>query len=192
MKKRVHVVAFSGSLRTGSYNSAMIRIAQQVCPENMTIEVFDLAPIPLFNEDLRQAGQPASVSELKERIAKADSLLIAVPEYNYSMSGVLKNAIDWASRPIDTSPLNDKPVAIMGAGGRLGTARAQYHFRQVAVFSNMHVMNRPEVFIAGAQDQFDEKGSPRSPEISERIKSLLIALADWTLRLGGQQGGENS
>ena len=149
----------------------------------MKIRVFDLSAIPLFNEDVRLQRSPPAGDEFKDRIAAADALLIAVPEYNCSMSGALKNAIEWASRPPDTSPLSDKPVVLMGAGGGLGTARAQDHFRQVAVFPNMYVLNRPEVLVPFAQKAFDDDGKPTEPRIPEKVHQLLIALAEWTVRL---------
>ncbi len=172
----VRVLGFSGSLRRGSYNTAALRAATQVVPEGMELEVFDLALIPLYNEDF-VADPCEAVVRFKERIAASDALLIASPEYNYSIPGVLKNAIDWASRPPDTSPLGGKPVAIMGAStGILGTARAQYHLRQVAVFTNMLLLNRPEVFITVAHTKFDEAGNLLDDDTRERIRHLLEAL----------------
>ena len=120
----------------------------------------------------------------KERIAAADALLIAAPEYNYSMPGVLKNAIDWASRPPDASPLNGKPVALMGASvGLLGTARSQYHLRQVCVFTNMLPLNRPEVFVGRAHEKFDAQGRLIDENTRKHVKGLLEAVRDWTRRL---------
>ena len=146
----IHILGFAGSLREGSYNRAALRAAQELLPEGVTLEIFDLSPIPLFNEDVEKEGFPEPVQAFKERIAAADALLIATPEYNYSIPGVLKNALDWASRPPGQSPLNDKPVAIMGASaGYFGTARAQYHLRQVLVCLDMAVMNVPEVMVGG-------------------------------------------
>ena len=180
---KIKILGFSGSLRKGSYNSALLRLASQLVPETATMEIFDISQIPLYNEDVRLLGAPESVRDFKARIAQADALLIATPEYNYSIPGVLKNAIDWASRPPEESPLNDKPVAFMGAGGGLGTARAQYHLRQVAVFTNMHPLNRPEVFVHNAREKFDAQGEVLDPQIKEKVKQLLIALVDWTNRI---------
>ena len=178
----VNLLGFSGSLRKGSFNSALLKIALEVLPEQVTCKIFDISPIPLFNEDVRLQGEPPAVTAFKEAIAEADGLLIATPEYNYSIPGVLKNAIDWASRPPETSPLNGKPVAFMGAGGGLGTARSQYHLRQVAVGVNMIPLNRPEVFIRGAREKFDVNGRPLDPVIREQVRKLLVALREWTLR----------
>src|SRR5579859_2585336 len=125
------VLGIAGSLRKGSYNKLALRAAVELKPADMEIESFDIAPIPLYDEDLRERGFPPVVQDLREKIRSADALLIVTPEHNYSMPGVLKNAIDWASRP-PQQPLNGKPAAIMGAStGRLGTARAQYHLRQI-------------------------------------------------------------
>ena len=150
----------------------------------MTLETFDLAPIPMFNEDVEREGVPAVVVEFKEHIAAADAVLIATPEYNYSMPGVLKNSIDWASRPPGQSPLIGKPLAIMGASiGYFGTARAQYHLRQVCVLLNMHPVNSPEVFISGAASKFDATGKLTDGMFRDSIGKLLLALQEWTIRL---------
>ena len=179
----LHVLGISGSLRKGSYNTAALRAAQELAPAGMTIEIFDLSEIPLYNDDVRAAGYPPSVQRFRERIAASDALLFATPEFNYSMSGVLKNAIDWGSRPPD-QPFNDKPVAIMGASpGVTGTARAQYHLRQSCVFLNMHVVNKPEVLIGGAAGKFDAEGRLTDETTRGFIRDLLIALAAWTQRL---------
>ena len=150
----------------------------------MTLELFDIAPIPLYNGDVESRGFPGPVVQFKERIAAADALLIAAPEYNYSIPGVLKNAIDWASRPPDSSPLNGKPLALMGASmGAMGTARGQYHLRQVCVFTNMLPLNRPEVFVARAHEKFDAQGRLSDDSTRSHIRKLLEALRDWTVKL---------
>jgi chromate reductase len=177
------VLGISGSLRKGSYNTAALRTAQELTPAGMTIEIFDLSPIPPYNEDVKNVGFPPPVQELRQRIAAADALLIATPEYNYSMSGVLKNAIDWASRPPE-QPFNDKPVAIMGASpGATGTARAQYHLRQSGIFLNMHFVNKPEVMIATAASKFDAEGRLTDETTRGFVRDLLASLAAWTRRL---------
>ena len=186
MATSVRVLGFAGSLRRGSCNKAALGVAAELAPEGMEVEVFDLAPIPLYNADVEAAGPPLEVVDFKERIARADALLIATPEYNYSIPGVLKNAIDWASRPADSSPLKDKPVALLGAGGRMGTARSQLHMRQVAVFTRMQVMLDPQVYIADARSQFDEHGRLTNDRYREQIGALMAALMDWTLLLRGR------
>lgn len=153
----------------------------------MTLETFDLAPIPPFNADVEEAGRPPAVEAFRARIRAADALLIACPEYNYSISGVLKNAIDWASRskPGDPQPLDGKPAAIMGAGGGMGTGRAQYHLRQVAVFVNLLPLNKPELFVQRAQERFDADGNLTDERVRGSVAALVRALAAWTRRLRG-------
>jgi len=144
------ILGIAGSLREGSFNRAVLRAAQTLVPEGATLETFDIKGLPGFSQD-DEANPPAQVVELKQRIRAADAILFVTPEYNYSVPGVLKNAIDWASRPYGDSAWNKKPVAVMGASvGTLGTARAQYHLRQMFVFLNMHPVNQPEVMISGA------------------------------------------
>ena len=179
----IKVLGFAGSLRKESYNRMALRAAEELLPDGMTLAIFDITPIPLYNEDVRQAGFPPPVQEFRDKIAAADALLIVTPEYNYSMPGVLKNAIDWASRPPD-QPFDGKPVAIMGASpSMLGTGRAQYHLRQSCVFLNMFPLNRPEVMIAQAQNKFDDQGRLTDDATRKFIGDLLVALADWTRRL---------
>ena len=178
------VLGICGSLRRGSYNGAALRAAQGLAPAGMTLEIAGLDGIPPYNEDIRAAGLPPAVVTLRERIAAADALLIATPEYNFSVPGVLKNAIDWASRPPD-QPFDGKPLAILGASpGRTGTARAQYHLRQCFVFLNAHLLNKPEVMIAGANQLFDEAGRLTDEATRAHLARLLAALADWARRLG--------
>ncbi len=182
-EKLVRVLGIAGSLRAGSYNRGLIEAAKELAPPSMSVESFDLTAIPIYNEDLRQAGLPGPVLALREAIATADALLIATPEYNYSIPGMLKNAIDWASRPPD-QPFDKKPVAIMGASpGRLGTARAQYHLRQCFVFLNAFVINKPEVMVGGAADQFDDHGRLTDETTREFVAKLLVSLQEATLRL---------
>ena len=170
MEKQFKILAFAGSLRKGSYNKALVRAAVELAPENVSIEVFDLEGIPPFNND-NINNPPAKVVEFKEKIRNADALLIATPEYNYSIPGVLKNAIDWASRPPQGNPLEDKPVAIMSAStGRLGGARAQYHLRQTFVFLNMHPINRPEVMLSQAAENVDANGKLTNEQTRALIK----------------------
>ena len=183
MEKQIKILAFAGSLRKGSYNKAIVRAAVELSSENAVVEVFDLEGIPPFNQDLENQP-PQRVIEFKAKIRAADALLIATPEYNYSVSGVLKNALDWASRPRADTPLEGKPVAIMSASiGRLGGARAQYHLRQSLVFLNMHPVNRPEVMLASAQDNVDANGRVTNEQTRQLISQLLEALVAWTKRL---------
>ena len=177
------ILGLSGSLRKGSYNTAALRAAGELLPEGVTLDVAEIGDIPHYNDDIRQAGYPASVQRLREQIAAADALLFVTPEYNYSIPGVLKNAIDWASRPPE-QPFNEKPVAIMGvSGGILGTARAQYQLRQMLVFLNCHPINKPEVMIGQAQAKFDATGRLTDEPTREFVRALLVSLVAWSKRI---------
>jgi chromate reductase len=181
----MNVLGFAGSLRHGSYNRALLREALDLAPEGMRIEIFDLTPIPLYNQDTDLNGwRPESVEIFKQKIRDADALLIATPEYNYSVSGVLKNAIDWASRPARGSPLDGKPIALMGAsGGDSGTARAQLALRQSFVFTNSPVLLKPEVLLRRARERFDEDLRLRDEQTRDFVRQLLEALVEWTVKL---------
>jgi chromate reductase len=184
--KGINVLAICGSLRAGSYNRAALRTAIELRPPGMTIETGDIAAFPLYNEDVRAQGFPPPVETLRRQIAAADALLFVTPEYNYSMSGVLKNAIDWASRPPD-QPFAGKPVAIMGAAaGMAGSARAQYDLRRSCVFLDMHPLNKPEVLIGQAQTKFDADGNLTDEVARNLIRDLMANLAAWA-RLIGQK-----
>ena len=177
------ILGIAGSLRDGSFNRAALRAAQTLSPEGATIETFDIKGLPGFSQD-DEANPPAQVGELKQRIRAADAILLVTPEYNYSVPGVLKNAIDWASRPYGDSAWNKKPVAIMGASvGTLGTARAQYHLRQMFVFLNMYAVNQPEVMISHAHKHFDEQGNLTDEVAKKLINQLLGELVSLTKQL---------
>ena len=179
----MNVIGISGSLRKGSFNTAALRAAQGLAPEGMTIERAEIGDLPLYNDDVRAAGFPPPAERLRAQLAAADAVLLVTPEYNYSISGVLKNAIDWASRP-PSQPFEAKPVAIMGASpGLFGSARAQYHLRQMLIFLNAMPVNRPEVMIGQAQNKFDADGNLTDEPTREFIRKLLVALRDWTERL---------
>jgi chromate reductase len=179
---QISVLGFAGSLRRGSYNNAALRAALELAPAGMTIETFDLAPIQPYNEDVKQEGFPPPEQEFREKIRAADALLILTPEYNRSMSGVLKNAIDWASRP-PNQPFNGKPTAIFGASpGMIGTAVAQFDLRRSLGVLNALVMNTPSVMIGNAAEKFDEQGRLTDQPTRDLIAKLLVALVDWTHR----------
>jgi len=180
MADTISILGISGSLRKGSYNSGLLRAAGALLPDGVTLETYDLSSIPLYNADLDGESVPEPVRSLKARIAAADALLIATPEYNYSIPGILKNAIDWASRPPINSPLNGKPLAMMGAGGVMGTVRAQMALRQIAVFTNMHPLNKPEVLISRAWEKFDANGTLTDENSRQAVRALLESLAHWT------------
>ncbi|HYY58211.1 MAG TPA: NAD(P)H-dependent oxidoreductase [Pyrinomonadaceae bacterium] len=184
MGNPVRILGIAGSLRRQSYNRALLRAATQIAPEDATIEIFEIDGIPPFSEDDEQ-NPPEKVTELKRRIREADAVLFVTPEYNYSIPGVLKNAIDWASRPYGDSAWSGKPAAIMGAStGRIGTARAQYHLRQVMVFLNLFPLNQPEVMIGAANERFDTVGNLTDEQTREYVRLLLQNLVDWTRRIG--------
>jgi chromate reductase len=185
MSESVSILGFAGSLRGGSLNKSLLRAASEMLPKNATLEIFDLEGIPPFNQDLEREP-PEKVRDFKSRIRAADAILIATPEYNYSMPGVLKNAIDWASRPYGDCALERKPVAIMSAsGGLLGGARAQYHLRQTFVFLNMFPLNKPEVIVTFANEKIDPSGNVTDQKTREKIRELLESLVAWTARLRG-------
>ena len=183
MSRPVRILGIAGSLRRDSYNRAALRAATELVPEGASIETFELDGIPGFNQDEEQ-NPPAKVVELKKRVREVDAILFVTPEYNYSIPGVLKNAIDWASRPYGDSAWNGKPAAIMGASvGAMGTARAQYHLRQMMVFLNMFPVNQPEVMIANASQRFDAQGNLTDEATKNFIRQLLQGLVDWTRRI---------
>jgi chromate reductase len=181
----IKVLGFSGSLRAGSFNSGALRAAMELAPAGLTIEPFDLAPIPLYNEDVHAKGNPPPVADFRARIKAADALLICSPEYNYSTSGVLKNAIDWASRPPD-QPFDGKPIALLSASPSFtGGVRAQHHLRQIFVYLNPFILNKPEVMISAANTKFDQSGKLTDDKVREQIRGLLDALKALTERLRG-------
>jgi len=183
MDKQLSILGFAGSLRIGSYNKALLRAALELLPKEATLEIFDLEGIPPFNQEL-EARMPERVKEFKAKIKAADAILIATPEHNYSVPGILKNAIDWASRPHGDNSFEGKPCAIMSAStGMLGGARAQYHLRQIFVFLDMYPVNRPEVFINFAGQKIDLQGRLTDETTRKIIKQMLDSLVALTKRL---------
>ena len=185
MEKIVSILGFAGSLRKDSYNRSLLRAALELVPKDARLEIFDLDGIPPFNQDLE--NQPSEkVKEFKTKIRAADAILIATPEYNYSIPGVLKNAIDCASRPYGDNAFEHKPVAIMGASpGMMGTARAQYHLRQCFVFLTCFALNQPEVMVPFAHEKIDKEGKLTDQKTREKIRELLESLVAWTNKLKG-------
>lgn len=181
MSDKIKLLGISGSLRKGSLNTAALKVAVNLCPAEAEVEIFDLSNIPLYNGDLEASGFPSAVTQFHQKISAAHGILFATPEYNYSIPGVLKNAIDWASRPAGKSPLQRKPAGIIGASrGGMGTSRAQYHLRQVAVALDMPLLNQPEVFISRAHEKFDPEGKLIDPKIKESITVFMQKLVAWT------------
>ncbi|QTF08223.1 NAD(P)H-dependent oxidoreductase [Brenneria izadpanahii] len=165
--ENINLVGISGSLRQKSTNKGLLRAAQSVLPENVSLNIADLSDVPFYNSDI--AAQPESVQHIVQQVKKADGLVFACTEYNYSMAPALKNILDWLSRDEDQTLLAGKPVAIMGSGGGMGTSRAQYHLRQVCVFLDLRPLNKPEVFSNAYSDSFDADGNL----IDDRIKGLI-------------------
>ena len=181
MSDRLRILGISGSLRQASHNTALLRTAMDLAPPGIEVEVADIRDIPLYDEDLRAKGLPEGAQRFRDQIAKADGILIVTPEYNFSLPGVLKNAIDWASRP-PQPPFAGKPLGIMGASSGLsGTMRAQYHLRQVAVFLDMHVMNKPEVFVRSAAEKITD-GRVTDEPTRKVIAEHMAALEKWVRR----------
>lgn len=184
MPERLKIAAVAGSLREGSYNRKLLMEAVRLAPEDMEFRFLEIGNLPHFNEDLERRDFPAPASRLKVELADADGLLIATPEYNTGIPGVLKNAIDWASRPPTESPLEGLPVALIGASqGMGGTARAQLALRNCFVFTRSPVLPGPEVLVARAQQQFDEEGRLTSEDTEHFVRDLLERFEDFIRRL---------
>lgn len=184
MDGQIKILGIAGSLREKSYNRGALRAAIELAPEDAVIEIFDLLGIPVFNQDDEQ-NPPEIVNEFKNKIRESDAILFVTPEYNHSIPGGLKNAIDWASRPYGTSAWDGKPAAIMGASlGATATARSQNHLRQVCASLNIYTLNMPEVLIGNARQRFDEDGNLTDETTKKYIRKLLENLVEWTRRVG--------
>lgn len=180
----LRVVGIAGSLRQASYNKALLRAAQELAPERLKIEIHDLAGVPLYNEDVEAAGVPQAVLDLRQAIADADGLLIATPEYNHGVPGVMKNALDWLSRPPRKSALQGKPTALMGATpGTTGTARGQSQLRQSFVFTDTPAMLQPEVLVGRAHERFDAEGRLTDQKVRDHLVTFLERFIAWIERL---------
>jgi chromate reductase, NAD(P)H dehydrogenase (quinone) len=183
MNEVIRVLGVSGSLRKGSFNTALLRAAIAQTPAGMQIEVASIADIPPYDEDVRAQGFPEPVARLRAQIVASDALLVVTPEYNYSVPGVLKNAIDWASRP-PSPPFAGKALAIMGASSSVGgTMRAQYHLRQMAVYLDLHPLNKPEIFVKSAAGAFDAEGRLTDETTKKLVSQQLEALVVLARRL---------
>lgn len=180
----MNVLGISGSLRKGSYNTMALHAAQKLAPQGISMEIADISQVPMYNDDVRTAGVPEAVQALREQVRLADAVLLVTPEYNFSIPGVLKNTLDWLSRPPEP-PFEGKPVAIMGASpGVVGTARMQYHLRQVLVFMNTFTVNKPEVFINQAPGKFGPDGELTDEPTAQIITQLLVSLRELKQRIG--------
>jgi len=179
--KNMKIFGVGGTLRKGSYSKALLLAAQKLAPKGVVIELTDFGNFPLYNQDI---PMPVIVQEFKDKIRGADAILFSTAEYNYSIPGSLKNAIDWGSRPYGDNSWEDKPVAVMSESiGILGGVRAQSQLRQMMILTNMHPLNKPEVIVSSVAEKFNEQGELTDEHTKEKIKELLQALVDWTGRL---------
>ena len=177
------ILGISGSLRKESYNLSLLKAAAKLLPPDVELEIVTLENLPIYNQDTENIINPA-VDTFKKKIEEADAILFSSPEYNYSIPGVLKNAIDVASRPWGKNSWTGKPAAIMGASiGALGTSRAQYHLRQVMVFLDMYPLNKPEVMVMTAQEKINAAGEVTDEKTKEKISELIVALVAWGKKL---------
>lgn len=180
----MNILGLSGSLRAGSYNTMALKAAQKLAPAGISVEIASIAEIPMYNDDVRAQGEPAAVAALKAKVRQADAVLIVTPEYNFSIPGVLKNTLDWMSRPPEP-PFTGKVVGIMGASpGPVGTARVQYDLRKVMVFMDAFTVNKPEVFINHCAGKFDAQGQLTDEAGGKFIVDLLLAMQALKQRLG--------
>lgn len=191
MKRKIKILTFAGSLRKRSYNKMLLQEAKKDAPESIEIEIFDLSPIPLYNMDLEDSGVPQSVNDFRAAIGNADALLIAVPEHNGTISAVLKNAIEWATRRNSAyekftekqTPFFKKPVAVIGAStSQFATIRAQTHFLYLCTWLQMLPMAKPNLMLAQAQNCFNEKGDLINENTREKLNKVICSLYDWTIK----------
>jgi chromate reductase len=179
----IRVLGFAGSLRQASFNRALLRAAVELAPPGMTLTTFDLIDVPLYNGDVEAGGDPPGVAAFKQAIREADAVLMVTPEYNHGVPGVMKNAVDWASRPPRGAPLGGKPVGVIGASpGQTGSARGQSQLRQAFEFTNSYCMPQPEILVFRAHEKFDEAGRLTDETTGKYLRAYLEALAAWALR----------
>ncbi len=179
----IKVLGISGSGRRGSYNTALLEAAKELAPKNMTVETFDVSTLPLYTQDM-ESQLPVQVKEFKKKIRDADAILFATPEHNYTITAVMKNAIEWGNRPPNDNSWDEKPVAIVSASsGPRGGARAQLHLRQILVDLNMYPINRPLLLVANEDEKFDANMRLIDPQILETLRTLLVRLGEWTRKL---------
>ena len=179
--RELKFLGICGSLRRQSTNAGLLRAAMAELPEGVSMEIADISAVPFYNADL--SDKPAAVQTLLAQMGAADALVLACPEYNYSLAPALKNALDWASREPNNALLAGKPAAILGAGGGMGTSRAQYHLRQVCVFLDLHPLNKPEVFANAFAGSFDADGNLTDAKLIGQVAAQMQALAAWARRL---------
>jgi chromate reductase len=177
MPRAYTILGIAGSLRAASANRGLLRCAQARAPRKLQVAIAEISDIPFYNADIQ--GHPPAVGRVLEQMTQADALLLACPEYNYSMAPALKNILDWASRLPGNSALEGKPAGIIGAGGGMGTARAQYHLRQTCVYLNLHVMNKPEFFAHALGGDFDAEGNLTADAGIQKLTNYMAAFAQW-------------
>jgi len=177
MLRTYGILGIAGSLRTASTNKGLLRCAQAHAPRELNVTMADIAHVPFYNADIQE--HPQAVAKVLEQMAKADAFLLACAEYNYSMAPALKNILDWASRTPGNSILEGKPVGIIGAGGGMGTSRAQYHLRQTCVYLNLHVMNKPEFFANAFGGDFDADGNLTADSVIQKLAEYMAAFGKW-------------
>jgi chromate reductase len=183
MTDPIRILGVAGSLRRGSLNRALLAAAAEVAPDGVSIEIFDLADVPLYNGDVEAAGDPAGVAAFKAAIRAADGVLFVTPEYNHGVPGVMKNAVDWASRPPSDAALSGKPVGIIGASpGQTGTARGQSQLRQAFEFTNSYCLPQPEILVFRAHEKFDADGRLTDEATRKYLARYVAALAAWVGR----------
>ncbi len=194
MTDTLHILGVSGSLRKASRNTYLLRAAAELTPDHTEIEIYSIGDLPLYNQDLITNHYPAPVEAWRNKVRAADAILFTSPEYNHSLTAALKNALDWASRvDLNAAPgtshlLDQKPGAVMGAGGRSGTIRSQNHFHQIATALNMQVLHKPQVFVPLSPiSPFNEAGELIDPLVRTQIQKLLAELALWTRHLQAYQ-----
>lgn len=175
--KNLTFVGMTGSLRRASRNRGLLRCCASRLPEGVRMEIADVSALPFYNEDIEK---PQAVADLIAQVTAADALVLACPEYNYSVAPALKNALDWLSREPDMAPLNGKPACLLGAGGGMGTARGQYHMRQICVCLNMRLLNKPEFFSNAFTSAFNADGDLIDEGLVRQVAAQMQALADWT------------
>ena len=176
----INFVGISGSLRKASRNTGLLRCCAANLPKGVSLEIADISALPFYNADMEK---PAVVQRLVDQVSAAHGLVLACPEYNYSLAPALKNALDWLSREPDLAPLTGKTACIVGAGGGMGTARAQYHLRQVCVYLNLRPVNKPEVFSNAFSAAFNESGDLIDPSLQQQVTALMNALLAWYSQL---------
>ncbi len=179
----MHILGISGSSRKGSYNWALLEAAKEMLPSDTALEIFDVSGFPLYSQDM-DGDLPAIVRTFKQKIRNSDAILFATPEHNYSVTAVLKNAIEWGNRPPGDNSWDGKPAAIVGASsGPRGSVRAQLHLRQIMVDLNLHPINQPQLLLARAQDAFDRDLRLKDQTYRETLKTVLQALKSWTMKI---------